>query len=1043
MRLSPRHVVSAVVLCLLCCASVSAETGGLEVFVADGGEGAPLPGATVTLSNEQQLSPPTAMLTGEDGIARFPVLRSGTEYVIEVAMPGFARRRIADLRVSTDQTFRVDVPLSEEFTQTVEVTASRSVVEIDNQEKASRFDQEFLESLPVPGRFYQNMLPLAPGVNDADGDGNPNVHGGRKRNFKAVVGGVSNTDPLTGEWLARINSESIEEIEIITAAAGVEYGRASGGFARVLQKQGSNELEGVASFLYASSELDRDGGGTNSVVEVPDFEWLQPAFHISGPIVKDRMWFRLSHEYIDREQPVAFIDRLDVIQRKQSMNDDQITWQLSPRNKLAFQFQSDPLEIENFGMSSRIPAESSQRLERGGETYKLTWTAPYSSRLLVETQVAYQDHERNSYPQSAGLFNGCVAFGLFGGTFASLDQSGCTNTDTGRVSGSYPETSLDNRQRLSVRSQATYFLGQWLGASHRLKFGFEVENERYYRELERRPDITFFTEMVGLGEIVGTATTRVSVPASSAGRATGTSWALYAEDQLRPANGLSVTLGLRFDREEINSEGQLPFDPQAEAAEFLERIQTEDPVRVAQDVFTAYGNIAEFQRDLAAILGVLPPEVQLGSAAQQSQIWNSRRVADSINMVENNISPRIAVAWDPWANGKTKFAATAGRYYDKIVLAVPLLEIEPPEASLVFTAVPFGDGFLALDRPSGVAPTVSVHMVDRDLETPYQDELSLSFERELWTESSIKLTYVRRKFRDQIQDEDINHVTGDLGRCDRFPSGNYGVVRSPGVGLVRDENDDFYTDTEVGDGDGIIDDCTGDLVPIGGAVLGQFQEVADGLPDLYVQNPGWGKLLLVGNFNTSDYEAYVLELVRRMYRSWQLNASYTWSEAIGDAEDFTQILGNERNLTEDERGFLSYDQRHAVKISAMSITPWGFRLGGSIRWESGLPYSLLISKQTVFATPPQYQNLGDRDVDVRFRYPTRQRNDQRNPDYWTFDVRLAKEFSMPRGVGLQLTAEIFNLLNDDTLRLEDQVNGINGGERRFGRQFQIGLRLGF
>ena len=42
------------------------------------------------------------------------------------------------------------------------------------------------------------MLTLAPGVQDADGDGNPNVHGSRDRDFKAEVGGVSNVDPLTG-----------------------------------------------------------------------------------------------------------------------------------------------------------------------------------------------------------------------------------------------------------------------------------------------------------------------------------------------------------------------------------------------------------------------------------------------------------------------------------------------------------------------------------------------------------------------------------------------------------------------------------------------------------------------------------------------------------------------------------------------------------------------------------------------------------------------------------------------------------------------------
>ena len=44
---------------------------------------------------------------------------------------------------------------------------------------------------------------------------------------------------------------------------------------------------------------------------------------------------------------------------------------------------------------------------------------------------------------------------------------------------------------------------------------------------------------------------------------------------------------------------------------------------------------------------------------------------------------------------------------------------------------------------------------------------------------------------------------------------------------------------------------------------------------------------------------------------------------------------------------------------------------------------------------------------------------------------------------LQLTAEIFNLLNDDTLKIFRQTNGNNAQVRRFGRQFQIGARLAF
>jgi hypothetical protein len=51
---------------------------------------------------------------------------------------------------------------------------------------------------------------------------------------------------------------------------------------------------------------------------------------------------------------------------------------------------------------------------------------------------------------------------------------------------------------------------------------------------------------------------------------------------------------------------------------------------------------------------------------------------------------------------------------------------------------------------------------------------------------------------------------------------------------------------------------------------------------------------------------------------------------------------------------------------------------------------------------------------------------------------------------MQLTAEVFNLLNDGTYLIYDpisetgeQVNGNNTSIRRFGRQWQVGIKLAF
>jgi len=280
-----------------------AQSGGITVVVTDDG-GLALPGATVTIGHETGYVKTTAQLTGGDGVAEFPVLRPGT---------GLPVQMIKDLA------------------ERVTVTATSEVVSLDTTRQSTKFGENFIADLPVAGRFYQNVLTMAPGVQDADGDGNPNVHGSRSRDFQAIVSGVSNVDPLTGQWMSRINPNSIEEMEVITAGAGVEFGRAQGGFARIIQKQGSNRHEGVAEYYYRTSELDGTGAFDGSGIEEAEFDWHQPALQFTGPLIRDKLWYRVSLEHRDIDEPVNVTSGIEITAIEDKTNDFQLTWQVSPR----------------------------------------------------------------------------------------------------------------------------------------------------------------------------------------------------------------------------------------------------------------------------------------------------------------------------------------------------------------------------------------------------------------------------------------------------------------------------------------------------------------------------------------------------------------------------------------------------------------------------------------------------------------------------------------------------------------------------------------
>jgi hypothetical protein len=195
-----------------------------------------------------------------------------------------------------------------------------------------------------------------------------------------------------------------------------------------------------------------------------------------------------------------------------------------------------------------------------------------------------------------------------------------------------------------------------------------------------------------------------------------------------------------------------------------------------------------------------------------------------------------------------------------------------------------------------------------------------------------------------------------------------------------------------------------------------------------------------------------------------MHASYTYSRALGDAEDFQSRLGNDPSTLESESGYLDFDQRHVVKINLAMFLPRDWQLGASASWGSGLPYSII---SRFFAL----DNFRYEQFRTRFgftvlengqpRFVPRQRNSERNHASHDLNLQLKKSLVLGRKAAA-LSMEIFNLLNSDDLRIftyEPAASSLLGvadasnptargplqvdGQRRFGRRFQIGLQFEF
>jgi hypothetical protein len=396
---------------------------------------------------------------------------------------------------------------------------------------------------------------------------------------------------------------------------------------------------------------------------------------------------------------------------------------------------------------------------------------------------------------------------------------------------------------------------------------------------------------------------------------------------------------------------------------------------------------------------------------------------EAFRLTNNNLAPRLHLAWDPWADAKTKVFAGWGRYYDKLFLNTVTIEEGPDPISRTYRASPYFVTATGLPTngfgvPISLAPP-SPSQVDRGLQTPFVDEFTLGFERELAPEVALRLTFIDRKFRQQLQDTDINHS----------------LRYNPDTGQALDTLGDFL---EIPPGPGHV-----------------APRVADGYPDLYIHNFFMNQVYRLGNINDARFRALEVQATRRLSRKWQLDASYTYSRAVGHAEDFLSDLGDDPATLSSEYSYLEYDERHVVKLNLATYLPRDWVIGGALQWSSGLPYSRI----SFFTAADNFDYYQVRRLFGYIPEPTEdpdgvfkivRRNSDRNGPYMIVDLRAEKAFVMGR-LASTFFLTVDNVLNRDVLRIfsYDPSAPNRGGrlqldaEREFGRRFQVGLSIDF
>jgi outer membrane receptor protein involved in Fe transport len=1044
------HAVTLPLLLLLGAAPALAQaTSSLKGRVLDE-SGEPLPGVVVKLANPSAPVGKPVMITDLDGHFFFPSLPPGREYTLTASVPDYATVVAGPLELKAGRETRLDLTLrkSSDLQETVRVEARGDVVDISTTAVETAYNSEFIEGLPLVGRSFEDLLVLAPGITDADGDGNVNVRGSRETGLQLRLDGSNVTNPVTGLSAQNVNLESIEELELVTAGAAAEYGRADGGFANVITKSGGNDTTGSLKLFYRSDFLD-GSGSSGSEDGITPFTDLNLYGTLGGALVKDHAWYFVAAERLEEELPVNFEGGETRLKSLEGWhNFAKLTFQTSQRHKLTLQVNMDPVELLGNNFGPTVDPETDFLLSTGGTLPQVSWTAILSPALLLQMVASRLDGRTEIDPVGDGFHPIQTGQRIDSMRFINAEFPCRTWNCDGdpirrllfdegepqRENGVYNVRSGVDVTRHTLRTDLSLTIEEALG-QHAIKTGFLYEVEDYREDLVTNPIVTDRTcSFPEPGCTIpapaqfrdGTLTLQIFDPLRDTLAASSWNMGTYVQDSWRVRPNLSINAGVRVDWEQVTTQGYTFFEPGPEAREALRRY---DIVCEAAGSGCSQRTPGRRNGVISAPFDITPdsPAAEFDvngdlridlSGAERDIVLNdpftipSERTSESFGIDNTNLSPRLSASWDPWADGKTKMYATWGRYYDRLFLGAVVTEQTPSSYVAQWDLFPNAAGQVQPDELSQpVRTSYNIPQTDRDLRTPHTDEFTVGIERELATEWALGVTYIHRRSRDLLQDVDVNHIT-----CEGFDD-------TLGVDPYR----------VCGDGGQLELDKFGTIAcgDLGCAIL------RNEAPDLYNLSPFYNQVLRVGNFNSSRYEAYEVTLRKRLHRNWQMLAAYTWSTAEGDAESFSSAQGNDPAVSDKVSGYLDYDQRHVFKLQTTAHLPREILVGTSVLWASGLPYSFISNVEDyddqTLLTPQRIFSI------------TGKKNDQRNESQFTFSARVEKRFDLQR---LRMSGFISgeNLLNRDELVLR-QVNrdqrGIIAGERRFGRRFEMGMSILF
>ena len=295
--------VFALVLCFAAAAFGQGTSGSIEGTVTDA-NGARVPNASVTVESSGSTAgfrkTVTADGSGYINIANVP---PGT-YKVTISATSFAETS-QSVEVNVDRATPIAAVLQVSGVGVDVTVTGDSAVTVDttNNTVDTTINKKIFEALPK-GTTFGSLLKIAPNVRPEALGGGFQIDGASGAENVFVIDGQEVTNFRTGQLNANNNLpfELLQEVQVKSTGFNAEYGGATGGVINAVTAGGNNEWRGNFGVSFTPQQFQGDPRpflNRFSTTTAPEqFQPRKdggtgffPVASISGPIMKDRVWF--------------------------------------------------------------------------------------------------------------------------------------------------------------------------------------------------------------------------------------------------------------------------------------------------------------------------------------------------------------------------------------------------------------------------------------------------------------------------------------------------------------------------------------------------------------------------------------------------------------------------------------------------------------------------------------------------------------------------------------------------------------------------------